>query len=161
PGAAGGGGAAGAGGAGAEPPPELRARELPQLPAGTLVLGKNYVMVVAGCMGGPGVADDGLHCGEEFARGAPSLRPILAPASRATLSGRLSLQFLHASAASLDVDFRSRPFSGGPGLDVTLALDLGYGSLSPRQPLQQFASEDLGIAEGANIDVLIFNRREL
>ncbi len=160
-------GGAGQGGQGgsseqSETRPALRAMALPALPAGTLVKGRNYLMVIAGCMGGPGVTDEtGVYCGEDFSARESTLRPLLVPVSRQVMSGRLSLQFLHASPATSQVDFRSRPFSGGPGLEAALSFGLSYGTLSPSTPKTDYSVDQLGIPEGANLDVLLFNRREL
>jgi hypothetical protein len=156
-GAAGAAGAAGAPGNAARPP--LRAMELPALPAGTLVLGKHYVMVVHGCMGGPGVDDDnGVHCGRDFLPARANLRPLLVPVSRATRIGQLALQFMHASLATPQIDIRSRPADRMEQATL-LASGLAYGFV-PSNPKTDLSLGELGIGEGASLEVLILGRRE-
>ncbi|HEU5075752.1 MAG TPA: hypothetical protein VFU02_16280 [Polyangiaceae bacterium] len=146
-------GVAGAGGAGAVERPWLRAMVLPTIPANSLVLGRHYVMVLAGCMGGPGVVDDGIHCGPNYAPEMPSLRPLLVPVSRHVEPGRLALQFLHASAATAQVDVQSVPARLGPGVQVYVASRVGFGVIAPKEPYSSYSSDGLGIPEGAEIVV--------
>lgn len=156
-GAAGAAGAAGATGSAARP--ALRAMELPALPAGTLVLGKHYVMVVHGCMGGPGVEDEsGVHCGDAFTPSRPTLRPLLVPVSRQTTIGKLALQFMHASLASPRVDVRSRPANRLEQATL-LVSGLAYGFV-PSNPKKDLSAEDLGIDEGASLEVLLLGQRK-
>ena len=159
-GAGGAGGAAGAaGGPGTAARPPLRAMELPALPAGTLILGKNYVMVVHGCMGGPGVEDgNGVHCGHDFSPSRANLRPLLVPVSREIRIGQLALQFMHASLASSQIDIRSRPVDAMEQATL-LASSLKYGFV-PSNPRTDFSVEQLGILEGASLEVLILGQRE-
>jgi hypothetical protein len=152
------GGAAGAGGLGAggaspvERPP-LRALDLPTIPANSLVLGRHYVMALTGCMGGPGVVDDGLHCGRTHSPQTPSLRPVLVPVTREVESGRVSLQFMHASAATPSVDIQSLPGTEGVGLQLYLATGLGFGRIMPRELQRSYSFEELGIEGGAELVV--------
>lgn len=152
-GTAGASGAGGAGGAGGDEPPPLRAMQLPTIVRGSLTLGRHYVMAVTGCMGGPGVFDSGLHCGATHTPQTPSLRPLLAPVSRQVATGKLALQFMNASAASAEVDFHSSPSADGGGLSVFMSFDLAYGALAPRDPNVSYSMQDLGISEGALLEV--------
>ena len=158
-GAAGAGGAsdagiAGAAGAEAVPRPALRAMVMPSIPANSLVLGRHYVMVFAGCMGGPGVVDEsGLHCGANHSNETPSLRPLLVPASRAVDPARLSLQFLHASTATSQVDVQSVPANGSPGVQAYLTSRVRFGVIAPQEPALSHSSETLGLPQGAEFVV--------
>lgn len=163
PGAGGAGGAAGAAGAGGASPverPPLRALELPTIPANSLVLGRHYVMVLSGCMGGPGVVDDGLHCGRTHSPQTPSLRPLLVPVSRKVEPERLSLQFMHASAATPSVDFRSLPGTEGSGVQLYLATGLSFGRVVPTDPQTSYSLADIGISGGADLVVLGSNAQQ-
>lgn len=146
-------GVAGAGGAGVLERPPLRAMVLPTIPANSLVLGRHYVMALAGCMGGPGVVDNGTHCGANFAPDAPSLRALLVPVSRDVEPGRLSFQFLHASAATSQVDVQSVPNMFGSGVQVYLTSRVRFGIIAPKEPYLSHSSEDLGISDGAELVV--------
>lgn len=127
---------------------------MPSIPADSLVLGRHYVMVFAGCMGGPGVVDDsGIHCGANHSDATPSLRPLLVPVSRTVDPLRLSLQFLHASTATAQVDVQSVPAQGAPGVQVYLTSRVRFGVIAPQQPYLSHSSEDLGVPEGAEFVV--------
>lgn len=165
-GAGGAAGAAGAGGAGfggegAVERPPLRAQVLPTVPANSLVLGRHYVMVLAGCMGGPGVIDDGTYCGANFASDAASLRTLLVPVSRAVQPGRLSFQFLHAAAATSQVDVRSVPNMFGSGVQVYLTSRVRFGIIAPKEPYLSHSTEELGIYDGAELVVSASSGGEL
>lgn len=154
-GAAGAAGAGGMGAGGASPVerPPLRALELPTIPANSLVLGRHYVMVLTGCMGGPGVVDDGLHCGRTHSPQTPSLRPVLVPVTREVESGRLSLQFMHASAATPSVDIQSLPGTDGVGVQLYLATGLSFGRIIPMELQRTYSFEELGLDGGAELVV--------
>src|SRR5690606_17672650 len=61
--------------------------------------------------------------------------------------------FMHASAASLEVDFRSTPRAQGAGQAAVLASRLAYGSLVPETTRVDYTLEELGVSEGASIEV--------
>ncbi|HEY6724468.1 MAG TPA: hypothetical protein VI197_10560, partial [Polyangiaceae bacterium] len=105
------------------------------------------------CMGGPGVVDNGIHCGANFAPHTPSVRALLVPVSRDVQPGRLSFQFLHASAATAQVDVQSVPNMFGSGVHVYLTSRVGFGIIAPKQPYQSYSGEELGIPDGAELVV--------
>lgn len=154
-------GLAGAGGADAVEWPPLRALALPTIPANSLVLGRHYVMVLAGCMGGPGVVDSGGHCGANYTPAAPNLRALLVPVSREVEPGRVSLQFLHASAATPEVDVQSVPNMFGSGVQIYLSSRVRFGAIAPKDPYRTYSSDELGIGDGAQIVVYADNANEL
>lgn len=155
-------GAAGAAGAAARAE-GLWAMALPQLPSGSLTLGRRYLLAVVGCMTRPLEGDENYEelCGAPLWSSAPTLAPVLATVSRQTEVGRMGLQLLHASAGSdeLTVEVRSSAF--GTESPLRLATDLVFGELSPPTPIQNFSAEDYGAMGGSDVHVLHNGTREL
>jgi hypothetical protein len=156
---AGGGGAAGGSPVGQEP--DLRAMQLPRLVEGTLQLGRHYVMVIAGCMGGTTTPIGSAQCGPQYAPGQATLRPLLVPVSRDASPFSLSLQFMHASAATPEISFRSNPASDGSGSGAALATSLTYGVATFEISEQNWSTSDLGVGDGATIEVLDFSQNSV
>jgi hypothetical protein len=142
---AGGGGNAGAGGTTSEPPlpPKLRVRGLPVLPAGTLAGGRSYLLVAAGCLGGPAFTDpnEQVICGPGYAADAPTLTPILVTLSRLTQFGEVGLQVVHASLATPGFDLRVAPPPDSGAVLTYIASGLTLGKIAPRPP--RFGSNDV------------------
>ena len=118
-------------------------------------------MVLTGCMGGPGVVDDGLHCGRTHSPQTPNLRPLLVPVSREVEPERLTLQFMHASAATPTVDIQSLPDIEGTGIQLFLATGLSFGRIVPKEPETSYSIDDIGVATGAELIVYSVNMQQL
>ena len=149
---------AGAGGAESAPLPEapgLQVHELPVLPPATLSGGYSFLFAAAGCIGGPWHRHelDDQVCGEGYV-GNPTLVPMLVTMSRQA-SLRLSLQALHASRGSGELDLRVAPPEGSVDLPLYVARDLLQGVIAPRPPMGEYSAVELGVeASGHNVELV-------
>jgi hypothetical protein len=115
----------------APPPiPAVRVRAFPVFLGASLSSPRSYLLVAAGCLGGPGVTDPAERtlCGRNYAPDQPTLDPILvAPGSEAR-SGRVGLQFLNATPAIGQADLELVAANADP---IPLARDVVVGGLRP------------------------------
>lgn len=153
------GGAGGAGGAGGEPEvaperekPDLRARALAALPAGTVAIGRSILMVLSGCLGGVGYDGETVAsiCGSDYAPDAPTVQPVVVKLSRALRFDKVALQGVHAALAMGSADLRVSGDSGRTAL--VFASRLGFGEVGPRPADTRFSPQELGV-EAADFGV--------
>jgi hypothetical protein len=158
-GAIGAAGAAGAGGIG----DGLHAMALPQLPSGSLTLGRRYLLAVVGCMTSAENAgvDYAGRCGVPRSWRAPTLAPVLVTASRETRSDRVGLQVLHASAGSDPIALEVFASSVGDSPALRIATDLVFGELFPPTPNLNMTADELGARTGGNVHVFHNGARAL
>jgi len=135
------------------PPPPVRALELPALPAGTLSGGYSYLLVPAGCIGGPGFTDpyDIFVCGQSYTPSTPTLTPVLVQLSRVSEPASLGLQFVNAALASDPIDLSSTAPEGSSLPDVTIVYDVVFGAVAPRPPLFGYSKSAFGSPFGSAV----------
>ena len=99
------------------PIPLVRFAALPVIPSGQLAVLHGYLLVLSGCVGGPGVTDSAEEavCGSSYSAATPTLGPELVAPSRAAPSDWVALAFLNGSPAFSPVTFNlARPRAGTP-----------------------------------------------
>ena len=123
----------------------LRVRGLPAISAGTLNAGRSLLFVANGCMGGAtyGGAQAERYCGSGYTPGVPTVSAIVVSLSRQVSTDRVALQAVHASLASAQVEFRSRPAFPNTGAGISIASVL-FGQVAPRPASIQNTLFDLG-----------------
>ncbi len=139
----------------AEPPPqlelpELRARALPLLPAGTFAQGRSVLLVLSGCLGGAAFSDplETAVCGEEYTPKASTLRPVVVKLSRQSRFDKVGLQGVQGSLAAGALDLRIA--GGASRLPLAFASDLTFGGIEPRPADVRFGSDELGFSARAH-----------
>ncbi len=144
-GAGGSGGAGGAGGGPPEPPPPIVVSAMPVIPASVFEAEKSLLLTFFGCIGGPDHVDgtEGLGCGFTFTPATPTASLTLVAMSRTLDPEKVSLQFLHASAAMQPSDIRITPGFDNV-VDVPVAKALALGGLGPKPPFAGLARTDYG-----------------
>ena len=141
-------------------PPAVRAGGLPALPAGTLASDKSILLVAAGCFGAPGFVDplDNVVCGQGYAPDQPTLAPVLVQMSRIKKSDRLGLAVVNASVAGSAITVRSVGPEVAALPDVTIAVNVGVGAISPKPPNFGATTAALGFSQGdPSLDVSASN----
>jgi hypothetical protein len=127
-------GAGGAPGIPVEVMSALRVRGLPAIPAGTLNGGRSYLLVANGCLGGAGY-DSPLaesYCGDGYTEHAPTVSEIFVALSRATASGFVGMQFVHASLATGPISVTSHSAPTTANMPITIVSQEVEGELLPR-----------------------------
>ena len=146
-GAGGSGGSGGSGGAGGGQgaPPPIVVSAMPVIPASVFEAEKSLLLAFFGCIGGPDHADgtEGLGCGFSFTPTTPTASLTLVAMSRITDPDKISLQFVHASAAMQPSDIRITPGFDNV-VDVPVAKALALGGLGPKPPFTGLARVDYG-----------------
>jgi hypothetical protein len=139
-----------------EPPP-LRVRTLPLLPAGSLAPERSYLLVLAGCIGGPAYDDPSTPnlCGTGYRPSRPTLRPVLVATSRIVEPTVVGLQVLGASLTTPRVDVTVVHAETSSAARYSIATDVPFGRLAPDVPRQRHSVQVLG-ADGDATRVEVF-----
>ena len=128
-------------------PPALRAATLPVIPAGTFTGGRSFLMVAAGCIGGPAFthAAETSICGATYKPLQPTLQPVLVVMSRQTVSNRLGLQVVNASVAANWIEVRNVPqVTGG---EAQIAAKVVFGAIGPTPPKLDLSEATYGVGD--------------
>ncbi len=139
--------AAPSGDAGSERPvviPELRVQPLAALPAGSLA-SFSHLLSPSGCLGAPTFEDEieELLCGPGYSSRRTTLTPIFVRLSRRSSFDSVGFQVVNANPAFPLLTLRSAPGeSEFPTL--TLASDVSFGQIAPRQTRTGVAAARLG-----------------
>ncbi len=125
------------------PIPLVRFAALPVIPSGQLAVLHGYLLVLSGCVGGPGVTDSAEEavCGSSYSAATPTLGPELVAPSRAAPSDRVALAFLNGSPAFSPCDVQLSPSKSGDS--ITVADNVVTGALRPRTPLGSYGAQDI------------------
>jgi len=139
-------GAGGAAGAPAEVMSALRVRGLPAIPAATLNGGRSYLLVVNGCLGGAGYdsASAANYCVDGYTEHAPTVSEVFVALSRATDSGFVGMQFVHASLATGTVSVTSHAALPSADMPITIVSGEVEGQLLPRPALLTHTAVEYG-----------------
>jgi hypothetical protein len=137
------------------PVPAVRVAALPIIAAGSLVERRRYVVVAAGCMGGPGVTDPSEQsvCGELYSPSTPTLTEMVVLPKAAAPINRVAFSVLGGTPAITQVDLGIEPATHGDRL--TVAQRVTPGALRPSSPYSGATASEIGATspEGA---VLLF-----
>jgi len=130
-------------------PPPLRVGALPGLPAGALAEGYSLLEVADGCFGAPDFKHGHQReiCGADYTPSEGSLTAELVILGRATASGLLALQSLHASRGSGSLGVRSAPPKNAVDVWVPLVDNFDEGALRPTDPRRDLTSTAWGTAK--------------
>jgi hypothetical protein len=125
--------------------PAVRVVALPEVPAVAFAEARSFLLVVGGCMGGPGVSDPSQQsvCGEGYSSNNPTLTEIVVRLPRTTQDGRVGLSFMDATPAVRIVD-RVEIHPTSDGTPITLAQDVAPGGVKPLPPSMASSASDLG-----------------
>lgn len=127
------------------PKPKLRARRVAALPAGTVNVGRSILLVLTGCLGGPGYGDrvETAVCGDDYSPAFPTLQPLVVKLSRSLSFDKVGLQALHASLPTSAVDVRAA--GDRDAIALVLASTLSFGAIEPRPADTRFTPVELGV----------------
>jgi len=127
------------------PKPKLRARPVAALPAGTVNVGRSILLVLTGCLGGPGYGDrvETAVCGDDYSPAFPTLQPLVVKLSRSLSFDKVGLQALHASLPTSAVDVRAA--GDRDAIALVFASTLGFGAIEPRPADTRFTAVELGV----------------
>ena len=125
------------------PIPLVRFAALPVIPSGQLVVARGYLLVLGGCIGGPGVTDPSEQsiCGDSYSPETPTLGPELVAVSPGAPTDRVALAFLDGTPALSPCDIHLSPSKTGDS--ISLAQNVVTGALRPRSPLTQYGAQDI------------------
>jgi hypothetical protein len=141
-GVAGAGGRGGRGGAGGAqpvliPPVAVRVHDLVKVPAGTLVRGRNTLLVARGCLGGGTTLNAEFAeelCGAGYRPTRPTVAPVFAALSRIVAADRVGLQVVHATSFVSVDDTLSLRVQPPEGDGWAIAERVSPGAIAPPQP---------------------------
>src|SRR5262249_22910386 len=136
---------------------DVRVAALPLLPEGSFAVGRGYLLVAGGCLGGPGVTDPSEKsvCGEMYTAKTPTLSEALVAMPEDTTQGRVTLSVLGGSPALTQFDVSLVPAGHGDAFRV--ASRVVPGALRPVPPFSSASASDLGVTSNdARVELFAF-----
>lgn len=136
------------------PPASVPIASAGVLPEGALDAERSLLLVLTGCLGGPGHEDEGQAsiCGAGYGPDTPNVAVAAGAMSRQTAAARIGMQFTHGSAAMQQARLRVK--AGIDGASSYVAVNQWtLGSILPYPPWFQFRRQDLGSVGEAGFEV--------
>lgn len=126
--------------------PRLRVAALAQLPAAALAEELSYLLVATGCLGSTDFRSnlESQVCGGSYAAHGTSLAPVFLSLSRRTRADSVALQVVNAAAALSSLTLRTVAQEGEDTRRLTVATDVVFGEVAPRQTRVGISSSELG-----------------
>ncbi|HHH10540.1 MAG TPA: hypothetical protein ENK23_00480, partial [Sorangium sp.] len=110
------------------------------LPASVFQQDKDLLLVTNGCLGGDGHTDEQQtsYCGAGYSPQTPNATVTAGFMSRLMTTGKISLQFVHATQAAVPMRLRVRA-GNDTAVALTVEKNWGWGSYAPYPPFATFS----------------------
>jgi hypothetical protein len=145
----------------ATPPTDVQVRSLAVVPESALLEEKSVLLVPSGCVGGPGHTDaqEETICGPGYSETNGNATLVAGFMSRLGNLSKVSLQFVHASAAMPDTVLRLAPAISSAAAQLVVG-SFSFGAIAPFPPYMVYATAQLNGSPDSYIELTEQNQSQ-